>query len=112
MLKKVEIVIIKNDQNELIPTRKVTRWRVCIDFRKLNEATKKDHFSLPFSDQMLEKLYEMNIIAFLMDIQAITKFLLHQKTKRKPYLFVIMGPLHIERYLLVFAMLLLLFIYA
>ena len=54
--KKGGTIVIKNYQNELIPTRKVTGWRVCIDYRKLNEATRKDHFPLPFIDQMLEKL--------------------------------------------------------
>nr|GEZ40059.1 DNA-directed DNA polymerase [Tanacetum cinerariifolium] len=48
--------IVKNEENELIPTRLVTGWRVCIDYRKLNEATRKDHFPLPFMDQMLERL--------------------------------------------------------
>nr|GFB98034.1 reverse transcriptase domain-containing protein [Tanacetum cinerariifolium] len=43
-------------ENELILTRLVTGWRVCIDYRKLNEATRKDHFPLPFMDQMLERL--------------------------------------------------------
>nr|GEU84362.1 DNA-directed DNA polymerase [Tanacetum cinerariifolium] len=43
-------------ENELIPTRLVTRWRVCIDYRKLNEATRKDYFLLPFMDQTLERL--------------------------------------------------------
>nr|GEX40779.1 reverse transcriptase domain-containing protein [Tanacetum cinerariifolium] len=46
----------KNDENELVPTRLVTGWRVCIDYRKLNEATRKDHFPLPFMDQMMERL--------------------------------------------------------
>nr|GFC37190.1 reverse transcriptase domain-containing protein [Tanacetum cinerariifolium] len=50
------MTIIKNDENELVPTRLVTGWRVCIDYRKLNEATRKDHFQLPFMDQMLERL--------------------------------------------------------
>ena len=54
--KKRGTIMIKNYQNELIPTRKVTGWGVCIDYRKLNEATRKDHFPLPFIDQMLEKL--------------------------------------------------------
>ena len=34
----------------------MTGWRVCIDYRKLNSATRKDHFPLPFIDQMLERI--------------------------------------------------------
>nr|GEV16254.1 reverse transcriptase domain-containing protein [Tanacetum cinerariifolium] len=49
------MTVIKNDENELVPTRLVTDWRVCIDYKKLNEATRKDHFPLPFMDQMLER---------------------------------------------------------
>nr|GEV61932.1 reverse transcriptase domain-containing protein [Tanacetum cinerariifolium] len=48
--------VIENEENELIPTRLVTDWRVCIDYPKLNHATRKDHFPLPFMDQMLERL--------------------------------------------------------
>nr|GEZ98343.1 reverse transcriptase domain-containing protein [Tanacetum cinerariifolium] len=54
--KKGGMTIIKNNENELVPTRLVTGWRVCIDYMKQNEATKKDHFPLPFMDQMLERL--------------------------------------------------------
>nr|GEX70215.1 reverse transcriptase domain-containing protein [Tanacetum cinerariifolium] len=50
---------------ELIPTRLVTGWRVCIDYRKLNEATRKDHFPLPFMDQMLERLAGIEYYCFL-----------------------------------------------
>nr|GFD08337.1 reverse transcriptase domain-containing protein [Tanacetum cinerariifolium] len=50
------MTVIKNDENELVPTRLVTGWRVCIEYRKLNEAIRKDHFLLPFMDQMLERL--------------------------------------------------------
>ncbi|GKA42755.1 hypothetical protein Tco_0735415 [Tanacetum coccineum] len=52
--KKGGMTVVKNEENELVPTRLVTGWRVCIDYRKLNEATCKDHFPLPFMDQMLE----------------------------------------------------------
>ena len=48
--KKSGITVMKNDEGELIPTRLTTGWRVCIDFRKLNAITKKDHFPLPFLD--------------------------------------------------------------
>ncbi|GJS15059.1 reverse transcriptase domain-containing protein [Tanacetum coccineum] len=54
--KKGGMTIVTNDENELVPTRLVMGWRVCIDYRKLNEATRKDHFPLSFMDQMLERL--------------------------------------------------------
>ena len=54
--KKGGFTMNRNEKNELIPTRTVTGWRVCIDYRKLNTATRKDHFPLPFIDQMLDRL--------------------------------------------------------
>nr|GFB25006.1 reverse transcriptase domain-containing protein [Tanacetum cinerariifolium] len=53
--KKGGMIVVANENNELIPTRLVTSWRVCIDYRKLNDANRKDHFPLPFMDQMLER---------------------------------------------------------
>nr|GFA15686.1 DNA-directed DNA polymerase [Tanacetum cinerariifolium] len=54
--KKGGFTVVENKENELIPTRLVTGWRVCIDYQKLNDATRKGHFPLPFMDQMLERL--------------------------------------------------------
>jgi hypothetical protein len=53
--KKGGLTVVKNEKNELIPQRTMTGWRMCIDYRKLNKATKKDHFPLPFIDEMLER---------------------------------------------------------
>ena len=59
------ITVVPNDKNELIPQRIVTSYRMVIDFRKLNKATRKDHYPLPFIDQMLERLSKHTHFCFL-----------------------------------------------
>nr|GEZ79809.1 DNA-directed DNA polymerase [Tanacetum cinerariifolium] len=59
------MTVVTNVENELVPTRLVTGCRVCIDYRKLNEATRKDHFPFPFMDQMLERLAGNEYYCFL-----------------------------------------------
>ncbi|CAN6687769.1 unnamed protein product [Malus baccata var. baccata] len=54
--KKSGVTVVATAENELVPQRIQTGWRVCIDYRKLNTTTRKDHFPLPFIDQMLERL--------------------------------------------------------
>ena len=56
MPKKFGIIVVKNENDELIPTRVTTSWRMCIDYRKLSAVTRKDHFPLPFLDQVLERV--------------------------------------------------------
>ncbi|GKA72823.1 DNA-directed DNA polymerase, partial [Tanacetum coccineum] len=63
--KKGGITVVTNENDEPIPTRTITGWRVCIGYRKLNEATAKDHFPLPFMDQMLERLTGNKYFCFL-----------------------------------------------
>ncbi|GKC41591.1 reverse transcriptase domain-containing protein [Tanacetum coccineum] len=63
--KKEGMTVVTNEDNELIPTSLVTRWRVSIYYRKLNDATRKDHFQLPFMDQMLERLAGNEYYCFL-----------------------------------------------
>jgi hypothetical protein len=48
--KRARLTVVKNQDNELVPTRTQSGWRVCIDYRKLNVATRKDHFPFPFID--------------------------------------------------------------
>ena len=102
--KKGGMTVIKNKKNELIPTRKVTGWRVCIDYRKLNDATRKVHFPLPFIDQMIENCLDMSIIVFFMVILDIIKYLWHLKTKKIPHSHAFMVHLHIGECLLVYVM--------
>ncbi|GJW21490.1 reverse transcriptase domain-containing protein [Tanacetum coccineum] len=62
---KGSMTVVENEDNELIPMRIVTGWHVCIDYQKLNDATRKDHFPLPFMDQMLERLAGNEYYCFL-----------------------------------------------
>ena len=63
--KKGGMIVIRNEKNDLILTRTVTGWRMCIDYRKMNDATRKDHFPLSFMDQMLERLAGQSFYCFL-----------------------------------------------
>ena len=63
--KKSGVTIVRNQDNELVPTRIQSGWRVCIDYRKMNAMTRKDHFPLPFIDQMLERLAGKSFYCFL-----------------------------------------------
>nr|GEY18110.1 reverse transcriptase domain-containing protein [Tanacetum cinerariifolium] len=63
--KKGGFTVVENEENELIPTCLVIGWRVCIDYQKLNIATRKDHFPLPFMDQMPERLAGNEYYCFL-----------------------------------------------
>jgi len=63
--KKGGITVIKNYKNELIPTRIMTSWRICINYCLLNKATRKEHFPLPFMDQMLKRLASQAFYCFM-----------------------------------------------
>ena len=57
--------MIRTESNTLLPSRTVTGWRICKDYQKLNKATRKDHFPLPFLDQMLDRLARHEYYCFL-----------------------------------------------
>jgi hypothetical protein len=63
--KKGGLTVVKNEKNEVISQRTVTGWRMCIDYRKLNKAKKKDHLPQSFIDEMLERLANHTYFCFL-----------------------------------------------
>ncbi|RVW13738.1 Retrovirus-related Pol polyprotein from transposon 17.6 [Vitis vinifera] len=63
--KKSGIIVVQNEKGEEISTRLTSGWRVCIDYRKLNAVTRKDHFPLPFIDQVLERVSGHPFYCFL-----------------------------------------------
>ncbi|GJX14978.1 reverse transcriptase domain-containing protein [Tanacetum coccineum] len=81
--KKGGMTVVKNEKNELIPQRKVTGWCVCIDYRKLNNATRKDHFPLPFIDQMLERLVGHEYYCFLDGLSGYFQILIALEDQEK-----------------------------
>ena len=110
--KKGGYTVVENEEGRLMTTRPVTCWRVFNDFRKLNKATRKDHFPLPFIDQMLERLaghkFYCYIDGYYVFLQ-IDPFI--QMTKRRLHSHVHMEHLLIRDYHLGYAMLLVLFRY-
>ena len=63
--KKSGVTTVHNEKGEELPTRLTKGWRVCIDYRRLNEVTRKDHFPLPFMDQLLERISRHPFYFFL-----------------------------------------------
>ena len=63
--KKGGMTVVRNEWNELINQWTVTGWRMCIDYWMLNKATRKDHFPLPFIDEMLERLAKHSYFCYL-----------------------------------------------
>ena len=63
--KQFRVAVVENESNELILTHIQTGWRMCTDYRKLNSMTRKDHFPLPFLDQVLERIIGQAFCCFL-----------------------------------------------
>ena len=80
--KKSRLTTVRNEKKEEVPTRLTTGWRVCIDYKRLNEVTRKDHFPLPFMDQLLERMGTPST-PFWMAIQATSRSKYQQRTKKR-----------------------------
>jgi hypothetical protein len=81
--KKGGLTIVKNEKDQLIPQGIVTEWRMCIDYRKLNKATKKDHFPLPFIDEMLERLAKHSHFCYLDGYSGFFQIPIHPDDQHK-----------------------------
>ena len=81
--KKARLTVMMNEKGEEIQTRLPTKWRVCIDYRKLNSATKKDHFPLPFIDQILDRLGGLSYFCFLHGYLGYNQIAIHPNDQEK-----------------------------
>jgi hypothetical protein len=81
--KKGGITVIENEKGETITKRIESGWRMCIDYRKLNKATRKDHFPLPFIDQMLERLAKHSHFCYLDGYSGFFQIPIHPDDQEK-----------------------------
>jgi len=81
--KKIRITLVKNKNDELIPTRISSGWRMCVDYKKLNLATRKDHFPLTFMDHMFERLAGKSFYCFLDGYNGYNQIVINPEDKEK-----------------------------
>ena len=101
--KKSEVTTVKNEKGEELSTRLTTSWRVCIDYRRLIEVTRKDHFPLPFIDQLLERVSGHPFYCFLDGYSGYFQIRLLQSIRKRPPSLVHLVRMLIGECLLVFA---------
>jgi len=49
----------------VIVPKNIGKWSICVDYMELNKDTRKDHFPLPFNDQVLYVLVGNKYLSFL-----------------------------------------------
>ena len=81
--KKTGVMVTMNEKGEEMQTRLPMRWRVCIEYRKLNCVTKKDHFPLPFIDQILDPLAGSSYFCFLDGYSGYNQIAIHLDDQEK-----------------------------
>jgi hypothetical protein len=90
--KKGGMIVVANAENELIPQRTITAYTMCIDYRKLNKAIRKDHYHLPFIDQMLEKLFKHSHFCYLDGYSRFFQILCERMVRRRLLVYLVLLP--------------------
>ena len=90
-------MVVENNKNDLIPQCTIMGWRLCIDYWKLNAATKKDHFPLPFIDEMLERLAKHSFFYFLDGYLGYHQIPIHPDDQSKMTFTCLMEHTHITK---------------
>ena len=80
----VTVTMIEKDKE--IQKRLPKKWRICIDYRKLNSTTKKDHFPLPFINQILDRLPGQSYFCFLDGYSGYNQIEIHPDDQEKTML--------------------------
>ena len=81
--KKARVTVTMNEKGEEIQTRLLKKRKVCIDYQKLNTATKKDLFPLPFIDQILDRLEGLSYFCLLNGYSSYNQIVIHPNDKKK-----------------------------
>jgi hypothetical protein len=81
--KKGGMTVVPNDEDELVAQHTFVGYRMCIDFRKLNKATRKDHYPLSFIDQMLERLSKHSHFFYLDGYSGFSQIHVHKDDQEK-----------------------------
>jgi len=97
--KKTRITLVKNKNDELVPTHISNGWRTCVDYRKLNLSTCEDHFPLPFIDQMLECLVGKSFYYFLDGYSGYNQIVINLEDQEKNIFTCIFGTYAYKRML-------------
>jgi len=82
--KNTRIPLVNNKDDELIPPHILSGWRICVNYRKLNLSTYKDHFPLPFMDQMLVCLVGKSFYFFLNGYSGYNQIVIIPEDQEKP----------------------------
>lgn len=75
--------MVKNDKEDSSVTLIIMGWRISIDYRNLNKATRKDHFPLPFVNHMLERLAKHLHFCYLNSYSGSFQIPIHSSDQEK-----------------------------